>query len=228
MSKTKLTAKELYDFLKPNLVGKKGCITFSLCDLDVDIESTDIVGNSLQSWLGKYLESKNIFFTTKDNTQEFPDFILDDEDEQNSLLEVKAFNYEASPAFDIANFDSYCFSLKEKSYRLNADYLIIGYAMNGSTIEIKDIWLKKIWEISSTSKKRPLRVQAKKGIIYNIRPCKWYGKKTSSFTKKEEFVNALYETLATYEHASLDADEWLNEVIENYEYHTGDELDLDI
>ena len=49
MSKTKLTAKELYDFLKPNLVGKKGCITFSLCDLDVDIESTDIVGNSLQS-----------------------------------------------------------------------------------------------------------------------------------------------------------------------------------
>lgn len=228
MAKKKLTSKELYDFLKPNLIGKKGVITFSLSGLAVDIESTDIVGNSIQSWLGKYLESNNIFFTTKSNTQEFPDFILDDEDEENSLLEVKAFNYDASPAFDIANFDSYCFSLKEKAYRLNANYLIIGYSMNGATIEIRDIWLKKIWEISSFSKRRPLRVQAKKGIIYNIRPCKWYAKRSAPFAKKEEFVNAIYETLSTYEHSSIDSDEWLEEVMENYESYTGCKLDLDV
>ncbi len=223
----KLTAKELFDFLKQELLGKKGTITFTLAGIPVDIKSTDIVGNSLQSWLGEFFKENDIYYTTRDNTQEFPDFILDDEDEENSLLEVKAFNYDASPAFDIANFDSYCYSLKEKSYRLNADYLIIGYSMNGSTIEIKDIWLKKIWEISSYSKNRPLRVQAKKGIIYNIRPCKWYSKKSSPFTKKEEFVNALYETLSKYEHASIDCDEWLDTVMDNYESYFGERLDLD-
>ena len=86
---------------------------------------------------------KNITFVEMDNTQEFPDFILDPFDRENNLLEVKAFNYDAGPGFDIANFESYCDSVRIKPYRLNADYLIFFYSMNDTEIKIKNIWLKK-------------------------------------------------------------------------------------
>ncbi|MDV5115793.1 NgoBV family restriction endonuclease [Clostridium perfringens] len=138
----KLTALELYNKLKKDLLGQTGSIKISFCGLDVEIESTDTVGNSLQSWLEGYLEKNDIYYRTPDNTQEFPDFYLGETNDTN-LLEVKAFNIDNGPGFDIANFESYCSSLKTKSYRLNADYLIIGYNMTGSTIKIDNIWLKK-------------------------------------------------------------------------------------
>ena len=56
----KLTALELYNRLKKDLLGQTGSIKISFCGLDVEIESTDTVGNSLQSWLEGYLEKNNI------------------------------------------------------------------------------------------------------------------------------------------------------------------------
>ena len=53
--------------------------------------------------------------------------------------------------FDIANFESYCKSLSENPERLYADYLIIGYELKKAKLTIKDVWLKKIWEISCQS-----------------------------------------------------------------------------
>lgn len=218
----KLTSLELYNKLKEDLLGKEGSIKISFCGLDVQIQSTDTVGNSLQSWLEGYLKANNIYYRTPDNTQEFPDFYLGDNNTSN-LLEVKAFNIDNGPGFDIANFESYCTSLKSKSYRLNADYLIIAYKMSGSKIKIENIWLKKIWEISSTSSSHKLKVQDKRGMIYNIRPCTWYSMKTKfkPFNNKKEFVSAIYQTLLNYEHTSIDADIWYDEVKENYEiYHS--------
>lgn len=101
-------ALRLYNLLKSdNIIGSVGKITFKLSNTSVDISTTDIVGQSLQSWLKQYMLDKNIMFMEMDNTQEFPDFILDPLDKENNLLEVKAFNYNASPGFDIANFESY-------------------------------------------------------------------------------------------------------------------------
>ena len=89
----KLTAIELYNRLKKDLLGQEGSIKISFCGLDVEIESTDTVGNSLQSWLEGYLNQNNIYYRTPDNTQEFPDFYLGENNSDN-LLEVKAFNFD--------------------------------------------------------------------------------------------------------------------------------------
>ena len=43
---------------------------------------------------------------------------------------------------DIAAFLAYRRSLLEHPFRLDSDYLIIGYAMNGSDVIIKDVWIK--------------------------------------------------------------------------------------
>ena len=224
-------ALALYNTLKDdNIIGSIGKITFKLANTSVDISTTDTVGQSLQSWLKQYMIDKNITFVEMDNTQEFPDFILDPFDRENNLLEVKAFNYDAGPGFDIANFESYCDSVRIKPYRLNADYLIFGYSMNDTEIKIKNIWLKKIWEISSSSGPHPLKVQDKRGIIYNIRPCKWYGSnnKFSPFISKEQFIKAIYNTLKEYQHSRINADLWLNDLKINYKNYYNENLHIEI
>ena len=102
----KLTAKQLYDRLNDSLLGEVGEIVFDLAGVSVKIDTTDSVGITLQSWLKQYLSDNNIYFSQPLNTQEFPDFFLDNDSMEKNLLEVKSFNYDATPAFDIANFDS--------------------------------------------------------------------------------------------------------------------------
>ena len=84
--------------------------------------------------------------------------------------------------------------------RLNSDYLIFGYRLIESKLKIEKVWLKKIWEITCSSERWPLKTQTKRDIIYNIRPASWYSAKNrfKAFTKKENFVNALYETQFKY------------------------------
>lgn len=221
-------ALALYNLLKDEgIIGSVGKITFKLAHISVDISTTDTVGQSLQSWLKQYMLDKNIVFMEMDNTQEFPDFILDPIDTESNLLEVKAFNYNADPGFDIANFESYCDSVRIKPYRLNADYLIFGYSMTGAEIKIENIWIKKIWEISSSSGSHPLKVQDKRGIIYNIRPCKWYGTNNNrfpAFTSQEQFIKAIYNTLKEYQHSRINADEWLSDLKTNYKKYYDKDL----
>lgn len=212
-----LTANNIFKKLKEiDWKNEIGNITFSLANINVIINTTDTVGITLQSWLKEFLITNNIYFREPLNTQEFPDFFLSDNDTKN-LLEVKAFHYSASPAFDIANFDSYCDSLKQKPYRLNADYLIFGYEMNDKgEISIKDIWLHKIYEISGSSKKYPLKTQVKRNIIYNIRPnSNFKNYNNSCFKSSKEFVIAIYETLKLYKSEEF-ANNWLEEFKINY------------
>ena len=153
----KLTAKQLYDRLNDSLLGEVGEIVFDLAGVSVKIDTTDSVGITLQSWLKQYLSDNNIYFSQPLNTQEFPDFFLDNDSMEKNLLEVKSFNYDATPAFDIANFDSYCSSIKNKPYHLDADYLIFGYVMSDKgDITIKKLWLLKVWQIAGTSDRFPL------------------------------------------------------------------------
>lgn len=66
----KLTSTELYNRLKRDLLGQVGSIKISFCGLDVEVESTDTVGNSLQSWLEGYLNKNNIYYRTPNNTKD--------------------------------------------------------------------------------------------------------------------------------------------------------------
>ena len=214
-----ISAQELYcRLLKNNVQDSTGCIQFSMNALSVIINTSDIVGNCIQSWLKKWMISNDIYCSELKNTQTFPDFYLST-DITKSLLEIKAFNYNATPAFDIANFEAYCASLRTKAYRLHTDYLIFGYTMNEGIVRINKIWLKKIWEISGASARYALNTQIKRNVIYNIRPVSNFKfDRPPVFNSKEEFLNAVYLTLKQYRGDDI-ADSWRVDVIKNYYLH---------
>ncbi|WP_199506818.1 MULTISPECIES: NgoBV family restriction endonuclease [unclassified Psychrobacter] len=192
--------------IRPSLVG--GTI-FTLGDLSVEIKGKDSIGNLVQEWLGAWFIDQGYNITRGDRSQDYPDFYIGDTNQQR-LLEVKVFNARNSPAFDIANFEAYCTSLARNPHRLLSDYLILSYSITNHQLQIENIWLKKIWEITGTSSDYPLKCQVKyrhrhtPNEIYNIeniRPITWYSTNRTSvqpFQSREHFVDALYNTQHTY------------------------------
>lgn len=221
----KVSAEQLYKKLVNdyNVIGQKGKITFKLKDITVEIETKDTVGNLIQEWLKEWMKSEDIDFEENPNSQTFPDIFLDSTDHKKGLLEIKTFDFDRGPGFDLANFDSYNNSLLTNSYRVDSDYLIIAYQMKGSEITIKDVWLKKIWELAGASSTYPLKVQEKKKVIYNIRPIIWFSERSKfvPFKSKEAFLHALNETRYQYPKTHHDNAHWLKTVIKNYKEHTG-------
>ena len=184
------------------------------------------IGDLFQEWLSKWLESKNIQYHTKLNTQEFPDFLLDKNSNTKGLLEIKTFDGDRSANFDVANFEAYCRSLKNNAYRLDADYLIFSYKLADFKFTIANIWLKKIWEITVPSEQYPVKCQVKQKTIYNIRPISWYSTRGEykAFSTRKEFVTALYNTLIKYKKTQNDNQDWLKIVEQNYLDYTGERL----
>lgn len=221
----KLTAEELYNRLvnEYGIIGEKGYINFTLKNLTINIQSRDTVGNLIQDWLKIWMLNAGIEYEINPNSQIFPDIYLDILDKKKGLLEIKTFDFDRGPGFDLANFDSYCNSLITSAYRLDSDYLILAYKMNGSEITIVDVWLKKIWELAGASSTYPLKVQEKKSIIYNIRPVTWYSIKSKfkAFESKEAFLRALNETRYQYPQTRFNNAHWLKNVLQNYKDATG-------
>ena len=221
----KLTAAELYQKLihEYKIIGQIGEIKFTVKDLSILIKTKDSVGNLLQEWLKAWFIKEKIEFEENTNSQTFPDFLLDKDDHTKGLLEVKSFDFDRGPGFDLANFDSYCNSLLENAYRIDSDYLILAYQMNDGVISIKDVWLKKIWELACPSSTYPLKVQEKKQVIYNIRPSVWYSERSrfKPFNTKEAFLKALNDTRYQYPQTRHGNAHWLRKVIRNYQEHTG-------
>lgn len=227
----KLSGQELYSKLVNDykIIGESGVINFSLKDLTISIETKDTVGNLLQEWLKAWMMKEKVEFEENKNSQIFPDFYLDKNNQKLGLLEVKSFDWDRGPGFDLANFDSYCNSLLVNSYRLDSDYLIFAYQMTGSVITIKNVYLKKIWELACPSGTYPLKVQEKKSIIYNIRPSTWYSERSKfkPFASKEDFLSALNNTRYQYPQTRHTNGHWLKNVIKNYKEHTGISLKID-
>jgi NgoBV restriction endonuclease. len=221
----KLSGQELYNKLvnEYKIIGEKGFINFSLKDLTISIETKDTVGNLLQEWLKAWMQKEKIEFEENPNSQVFPDFYLDKQNKKLGLLEVKSFDWDRGPGFDLANFDAYCNSLLTSAYRLDSDYLIFAYQMNGSELSIKNVWVKKIWELACPSGTYPLKVQEKKSVIYNIRPGTWYSERSKfkPFNSLEEFLSALNETRYQYPQTRHTNGHWLKNVLKNYKALTG-------
>jgi len=193
------TAQEVYNKLKNGEVFESsGQIKFCFCDIDIIVRQKDVVGNIIQEWLKSWFDKIGIDYALSKNTQTPPDFYLNPDNREEDLLEVKAFNHSAGPAFDIANYRMYMDELIKKPYMLNADYLIFGYDMsNDGIVTVKDLWIKKVWEITRPMKNGSLNLQVKKGTIYNIRPGVWYKESTRiipMFACLEDFISALDNT----------------------------------
>lgn len=226
----KVTGKRLYKKLvvEQKIIGEQGVINFHLQNLTISVETKDTIGNLLQEWLKAWMKKQKVEFEENTNSQTFPDFHLDTADKKKGLLEVKTFDWDRGPGFDLANFDSYCNSLLSDAYRLDSDYLIFAYQMQGSQITIKNVWLKKIWELSCPSGTYPIKVQEKKQVIYNLRPSIWYSQRATfkPFSSKEEFLSALNETRYQYPQTRHGNGHWLKNVLKNYKEHTGVSLEV--
>lgn len=221
-----MSSKSLFEALKlKDIVGSCGVIYCEIHHSKYRIEDNSIVGNVIQSWLQSFMKANDIYYREADNTQQFPDFFLNKVRNDIDLLEVKWFTKNAN--FDIANFLAYCHSILENPYRLNADYLIFEYNTSDKGITIKNIWLKKVWEICGGSDRSEVKIQWKKGQSYNIRPANWYGKgkiKYPPFKSRLDFVKALQRVLNTHSSADTLRKNFLKNVSDLFKIQTNEEL----
>lgn len=220
-----LTAQQIYDkLIEPKITSRYGQTIMTFMDISVTIDDHSATGDLIQAWLGKWMQENDIEYRVKDNTQEFPDFLLDEQSNEQNLLEVKTFDWERSPNFDLANFDAYRRSVLNHAYRLDADYLILGYTLIDGRLQIPKVWLKKIWQLSGSSGRYPLKCQVKQGIIYNIRPVTWYSNQATyqPFGSRLEFIQAFYDTIKAYKLG--ESEDWIERVKANYAEYTGQAL----
>lgn len=229
----RLTANEILEKLlnEDNILKLEGEIKFCLGNVNIVVKQKDVVGNIMQEWLQGWLDKKGIEYATSENTQMPPDFFLNPDDKTRGLLEVKAFNRNGSPGFDIADFRMYAEEIQEKPYMLDVDYLIFGYDMSDDGIvTIKDVWLKKVWQITRRMANYPINLQVKDGVIHKIRPGVWYSERTTDyaiFENLEDFISALEET--TFKEPRLRdtvAPVWLTKFQRNYKARNGHELNI--
>ncbi len=89
-------AQKLYEcLLSKNIIGSRGKIFFEIQNFRCQINDNSIIGNVIQAWLQSFMEANNIYYRLVTNTQEFPDFYLDQNDNNINLLEVKCFTKSA-------------------------------------------------------------------------------------------------------------------------------------
>lgn len=220
-------AEQVYKMLMDDFGFKDatGSITCSLKDYQITVEQNNVVGNILEEWLDKWMTTKGILHIYN-HKQASPDFWLNPDDLDNDWLEIKSFT--GSPNFDIAAYMSFIKLIIEKPYKLQSSYLLIKYKMENGVITIENCWLKKVWEISSTSERWSIKVQCKSGVINNLRPAVWYSDKTDypTFDCLEDFLAALEQTVYRYKGTNHLAETWLDNVKASYKRFYGVELDV--
>ena len=228
----RLTSQEIYDKLvdEEKILELKGQIKFFLGDVSIIVRQKDVVGNIIQEWMQGWMDKRGIEYAPSENTQMPPDFFLNPDDRKKNLLEVKAFNRSATPGFDIADFRMYAEEIIEKPYMLDVDYLIFGYDMSDTgLVTIKDIWIKKVWEITRRMNDWPINLQVKQGVVHKIRPGVWYAAKKGNyamFRSLEDFISAMEETVyqnpKTHDSASM----WKKNFLKSYKDYYGVSLKI--
>ena len=210
-------------------------IAFRLGDMATVVQRDDYIGGKvvatlMRSWLEGWLKKRGIEYAVADSAQMPPDFFLDPDDRTHDLLEVKAFNRSASPGFDIAEFAMYSEEIINEPYMLDVDYLIFGYDMSDEgEVTIKDVWMKKVWEITRRMGEWPLNMQISRNVVKKIRPGTWYSSRPRDFLMfrcMEDFLAAVEETVYQNPVTRNKGPQWKNRFITAYENFYGKKLDF--
>ncbi len=230
----KITSQELYQKLieDEKITTVQGKMSFSLGSVNMVVKQHDVVGNIMQEWLKNWMFEKGIEFAENDNLQMPPDFYLNPDDKTENLLEVKAFYCGRGPGFDIAGFTPFLKELINKPYVLNTDYLIFSYDVDGNgNVIIKDLWLKKIWNITRRSKNFALNFQVKANVIHKIRPGIWYrgdfnSQKYKEFECPEDFISAVNYAALNDSATQQLSNGWIGRFVNSYKDHYGVRLNI--
>lgn len=211
-----LVEKIVRDLRSDISTNRPGILTFEFANIKLELDNKDILGGVLQSWFAAWL-AKNSYKDKQHRTQEFPDFLLNG----NIYLELKTFNSEATPAFDVANFGSYVDSLLEVPERLDSDYLILAYKLNDAALSISNIWIKKVWEITGPSNTNIISLQVKRNQPVNIRPKSGFRTNSGVFGSRRDFVEALWHAGQHFSFPSTCGSRWMSQVEYGYKRATG-------
>lgn len=180
MSNTIRSLDDLYKLASNDIKGKEGNILIVVNNIPQTSKSNDIIGNCLQEWLPAWFKDNGLNLESNEHTQKFPDFIAHFDDKSYDM-DIKCWNYNKRPSFDIANLDSFYTTTWSDPSKIFAKYLIIGYTPTRHGFKITDIFLKNLWEITSKSTKYPIGLQVKKNKPYAIRPCDFVKKPNEVF-----------------------------------------------
>lgn len=208
---------DLFQITKSKLEGQSGTITINFANRSHVYSGNDVIGNCLQEWLPDWFQNLGVDIKPGKNTQSFPDFVANFQNVSYDV-DIKAWNYNSSPAFDIANFSSFLDTTYKNPGKLDAFYFILGYRpMNDGFSQgfiVKKVYLKHIWEITAPSTNYPIGLQVKRDQPYAIRPFNFSHNQSGSFADKTEFINAVKNTFELYPNDALSfsPDEWIDRV----------------
>lgn len=214
---------EVYQLAKEEISHKKGNITITIDGITHISHSNDIIGNCLQEWLPEWFKDHGLQIEPNNRTQSFPDFFAIFPDGSREAMDIKCWNANNSPAFDIGNFNGLYTEMYNHPDHLFGKYLCIGYVPTNHGFTIEEIYLKTLWGITGPTDTKPLNVQIKKQQIYAIRPSSNFRKNSDKcFKSPKEFLKSMCETRNKYpsnQQDSIPVDKWyekLGAYIDNY------------
>ena len=155
------------------------------------INNCNIVGDCMENILFPFIKSQVPSFE-EGPKQASPDFYNRDKKWE---YELKCFS--DKPGFDISNFASYIAQLSENLERkmYKTQYLIFKYEIKEGYITITDFKLCNVWSILNYSGKRPVSLQCKKGVWYNIRPCSTFNDMNNPEKTQEIFIKQICKAI---------------------------------
>ena len=98
--------EQLYEKAVESIKGEKGVITINIGGIPKTSKSNSVIGNCVQEWIPQWLEDNGLKLEPNNQSQAFPDFTACIDGIKYDM-EVKCWNYDKQPAFDISNFDGF-------------------------------------------------------------------------------------------------------------------------
>lgn len=235
MADNKQTTKILFEELRKDVSNNKtkGSIVVDLAGVSCKITGKDAVGHLVQEWFLEWCNKNDFNIVANSHTQAFPDYFLGKEGNTDGMLEIKNFNFSASPSFDVADFYAFIETLENDIHKLYADYIVFGYELNekGELI-VPKIWKLKIWEITGKSDDNHITCQIRgkkcqvpenkklsiknidlKGRIQKFRPYNFkLAKPNNKFNSPLEFLTAVQMLLSCNELTRKEYSSWLEKI----------------
>lgn len=175
-------------------IGKPIDLFASIGGKQIRINDSNVAGSILETVVGEELIDKIVGFE-RGPPQASPDFRAREtpyEFEQKVALGGK-------PGFDIANYASYIDQLVKPNgvnrKIFQTRYLVFDYIINAEgQIVIKDFHYLPVYKMISTNGPRPISLQVKRGVWYNIRPDSPKNWSSASRTP-HTFIEAIIESI---------------------------------
>lgn len=219
-----MITQELYEKLNAMLTNDQqvGEIVVKLANVRCKIKGKDAIGHLVQEWFFEWCKKHKYKVLANAKTQSFPDYFINLPKGGQSMLEIKNFNIDASPAFDVADFYAFVENLPDEVHKLDADYIIFGYKLDSKgNLTIPKLWKKKIWQIVGRSPTNYITCQIRGANKDNPRIQKFrpYNFKIedspNGFNSPIEFLQAIQKLLSKHKVTKSTYKNWYSSIVES-------------